>query len=155
MAYVRAKRTRRGTAKYYLCEAVREGKRVRQRVLAYLGPFPTPADALAELPYRIAAREDAYRRQVEAFGEPVEPDPRALERLDRAQRRLRREQALRERLGELRRAGVIVVSEADLVAADRRLRQRAVESEQKQADERQLFAETRAFFEQRKAELGL
>jgi hypothetical protein len=45
MAFVRRKKTKRGTATYSLVENVRQGGRVRQKVLAYLGPYPSVAAA--------------------------------------------------------------------------------------------------------------
>jgi hypothetical protein len=47
--FVRKKTTKSGTTKHYLVESRREGGKVRQKVLAYLGEHPTAEARLAWL----------------------------------------------------------------------------------------------------------
>jgi hypothetical protein len=51
--FVRTKTTRSGTVKHYLVECRREGGKVRQKVLYYLGSFPTAKARLAWLDERV------------------------------------------------------------------------------------------------------
>jgi hypothetical protein len=57
--FVRRKVTKCGTVKHYLVESRREGGRVRQRVLWYLGPFATPEALLASWEVLIRANRGA------------------------------------------------------------------------------------------------
>ena len=55
MAYVRSKGgNKRGGTYYYLVSCVREGGKVRQRTLAYLGAYPTVDAALQGIPAEVA-----------------------------------------------------------------------------------------------------
>jgi hypothetical protein len=66
--FVRVKRTARGTLKHYLVQTFREGGKVRQRTVAYLGRFPTVGDALRELPAKIAMEERILSRERARWG---------------------------------------------------------------------------------------
>jgi hypothetical protein len=57
--FVRRKVTRSGTVKHYLVESRREGDKVRQKVLWYLGPFATPEALLASWEVLIRANRGA------------------------------------------------------------------------------------------------
>jgi len=59
VAFVRAKHQGDRTY-YYLVETYREGGRVRQRALAYLGEYPKVEEAVAQLPRRIELRAFAF-----------------------------------------------------------------------------------------------
>lgn len=61
MTFVRCKRTASGTDAFYLVECVRDGKRVRQKVLAYLGECPTLEGAIAQLERWIAIKDTPSR----------------------------------------------------------------------------------------------
>jgi hypothetical protein len=93
MAFVRRKRTRRGIVCFCLVENARGGGKVRQRVLAYLGNFPTAERALEELPKEI---DRARLRGALARRRPPKAE------VAKYQRRLRRSAALLDKLIRLR-----------------------------------------------------
>lgn len=66
---------------YYLVESYREGGKVRQRMLAYLGRYPTPEDALA----RIQGDLERDERWLTSARESL---AKAIEERDKAQARL-------------------------------------------------------------------
>jgi hypothetical protein len=61
--FVRTKKSRSGTAQHYLVRSYREGGKVRQKVLAYLGEFPTLEAALAGLAAAVDLEREEARRQ--------------------------------------------------------------------------------------------
>ena len=58
--YIRRKTTARG-AYHYLCVCVREGRRIRQKVLCYLGAFDNVEDAFANAVGKRRAKLARYR----------------------------------------------------------------------------------------------
>jgi hypothetical protein len=63
--FVRKKTTWAGAVKHYLVESRREGGKVRQRVLYYLGDCPTVEEQLARYDYTAGSWREAadYQRQ--------------------------------------------------------------------------------------------
>lgn len=76
--FVRKKTTPNGTAKHYLVENRREGGKVRQKVLYYLGSFPTPEAEIAFWQARIRDGQfhaDYWRKEAESVkGEGLDPE---------------------------------------------------------------------------------
>lgn len=62
MPYIRTKLVK-GIAYYYLVEGVREGGKVRQRVLLYLGKHSTVKEALAHWRKELKVAKDAESRK--------------------------------------------------------------------------------------------
>jgi len=61
--FVRKKVTGSGTTKHYLVESRRDGSKVRQKVLCYLGSFTTADEALARLPELFRHHEEGAALQ--------------------------------------------------------------------------------------------
>ena len=71
MAFVRTKRIK-GIEYYYLCDGVREGEKVRQRTIAYLGEHKTVKAAYRHWS-RFKAETAADRQHAKAMLKKLEP----------------------------------------------------------------------------------
>jgi hypothetical protein len=90
VAYVRKNRVDDGVY-YQVVEGYREGGKVKQRVLAYLGTYETVDKALEKLPVHI----EIQRRIMPNY--PLKAWPRMQRRLSSMEQRLEKIRELRER----------------------------------------------------------